>query len=512
MSTAAFSPRRSEPTADHAALDRASQMFEPSAGDALGRLEQATSWLLSELHTLAPYPERIFKRVDQVDDLVHRDRLVLTREYLAAAGRMQRGREQRIWEAVVRFARALAGGYEACLGLFQAGVARAAPRRSLLPVIGARTLRALAVELRWTLLRYAAVEPTIWARMGSVYSICERADLDRATFKVYPRMEQVSSVRREYLRALLLAVSGMENLLPSSQVIAERAIAYVAEFFLLHRKAARGCLFAVELDASHPPQRLNAVVPVSKSWRFFGPGDAGVLINGLAQRTVQSGNAPAELRLLDAFAPNMVVEVLQHLSQFWGPTPPMRSELRQSAFSMINVAHGFEDVFAAISDGLPGADEELTEVWTVENESGGGFGASLPAQSDDWLSVGMLVASRPTHPTTWSVGTVRRVSTDYIGRRSVGVQLLGHAAKGVRLQPTGEAMQSGPLLKGVLLPGSQSSMEEIAIVVRKDTVVLEQNYQLNIDEHTYTVVPRMEVEHGVDYSLMCFAIRPQGER
>ena len=38
-----------------------------------------------------------------------------------------------------------------------------------------------------------------------------------------------STVRREYLRALILSVSGTENLLPSSQVVAERVIATIAD-------------------------------------------------------------------------------------------------------------------------------------------------------------------------------------------------------------------------------------------------------------------------------------------
>jgi hypothetical protein len=503
--------RPGQPLVHESTFDRPLLGFAPTAGDPLGRLEEAAFWLETYGQTFTSNPQRVFELVDRVDEQAHRDRLALTREYLTAAGRMQRFREQRVWGTVVRFARMLAGGYEACLGLFQAGASGAAALRPLLPVVAARTLRAHMLDLRWTLLRYGAVEPTIWSRMGSVYAFSERAGFERATFKVYPGMEQVSSVRREYLRALLLSVSGMESMLPPNQVIAERAIAYVAEFFLLHRKPARGCHFAVDLAATRPPYRMGEGLHTAKSWRFFGPGDAAVLISGMAERTEQSGVVPAELRLLGAFPVPMVAEVLRHLARFWGPTPPERSSVRQQVLSNINVAHGFEDVFAAVSGDGAGVDlDDVTEVWTVENESDGGFGATLPARIDDWLSVGTLVAARPTWPASWSVGVVRRLSTDNARRRSVGVQLLARGGSAVRLAPIGAAPLVGPNVIGVLLPSdTQSSLAsgEITIVVLKNALSLTQAYEMRFESHCYTVLPRRVVEQGVDFSVMRFGIR-----
>jgi hypothetical protein len=495
-----------EPTFDRPLLG-----FSPSAADPLGRLEEAAFWLETYCQALHSQPLRVFELVDRVDEQVHRDRLSLTHEYLAAAGRMQRFREQRIWTAAVRFARMLAGGYESCLGLFQAGAGGSEALRPLLPVVAARIVRAHMLDLRWTLMRYSAVEPRIWSRMGAVYAFCERIGLERATFNLYPGMAQQSSVRREYLRALLLSVSGMETLLPEGQVIAERAIAYVAEFFLLHRKPARSCHFAVDLEASRPPYRMGEGLQSAKSWRFFGPGDASVLIDGMAERAGQAQATPPELRLIGTFPVPLVVEVLRHLSRFWGPTPPERAEVRQRVLSTFNVAHGFEDVFAAVSGSAPERDlDELTEVWTVENESEGGFGASLPGRIDDWLSVGTLVAAKPTWPAAWSVGVVRRLSTDSAGRRRVGVQLLARGGTAVQLVPVGAAAVPGPNVQGVLLPSSrQSSLAsgEITIVVPRDVVSHSQAYEMRFEGHAYTVVPRSVVEQGPEFTVLRFGIR-----
>ena len=126
--------------------------------------------------------------------------------------------------------------------------------------------------------------------------------------------------------------------------------------------------------------------------------------------------------------------------------------MRQRVLSTLNVAHGLDLVLRAVSADQGGSElDEITEAWTVENESSGGFGAALPARDGDWLAVGMLVASKPTWPASWSVGVIRRLSTDTTGRRAVGVQILARGGVAVELSPMPVTGQARPLL-GVLLP------------------------------------------------------------
>ena len=63
--------------------------------------------------------------------------------------------------------------------------------------------------------------------MGVLYALSDRGNFATLRLKVYPGMSGDSTVRREYLRALILSVSGMGNLLPPAQVIAERVVATV---------------------------------------------------------------------------------------------------------------------------------------------------------------------------------------------------------------------------------------------------------------------------------------------
>ncbi len=483
--------------------------FALSARDPLGRVEEAGFWLEAYRQSLPGDAQRVFDVVDQIDELVQAHRLKLTREYLEAGGRMQTYREHRIWNALVRFAREVADGYESCLRMYQAKMSGAETLGPILPIIAARAMRAHTLELRWALLRYAGLAPLVWSRMGVLYALSDRGNFATLRLKVYPGMSGDSTVRREYLRALVLSVSGMGNLLPPAQVIAERVVATVAEFFLLHRKPAAGCHFAVDLRATRAPYRVTEGLQPARGRRFFGPGDAGVLVEGFS-RQAEAGRVPAELGLTQDTAADEVVQVLRHLARQWGETPPARAEARHRVLATMHVAHGFERVLDAIATeaGDPMVDE-VTEAWTVENESNGGFGAVLPVRPDDWLAVGTLVAAKPTWPSSWSVGVIRRVSARNPMRRSVGVQILARGGVAVRLSPLPVQRWDLPV-EGILLPvEAQTSMHggEVAVVLPRGRTAQLESCELCVHDKVYVLHRRRISDSGEDFEIARFAIR-----
>lgn len=485
------------------------QLFPQNTLDPLRRVEEVGFWLEAYRQGVRADPLRVYQVVDRLDSLVQEHRMAVTREYLDGGGRQQTYRERRTWNAMMHLAHELAAGYETSLQLYQAGAPNAEVLTPLVPTITARAMRSLTLGLRWALMRYASVEPSMWSRMGALLAYAERGRFMSERFKVYPEMAGDSTVRREYLRALVLSISGTENLLPASQVVAERVIATVAEFFLLHRRPAPGAHFAVDLLASRPPYRVGDGVAPSRTVRFFGPGDAGVMVERLTQRTIELDHAPDDLGLQSDFSAGTVLEVLDHLSRHWAPNPPARSEVRQRVLSTLNVAHGFDKVYDAVSAEQGSADlDEITEAWTVENESSGGFGAALPARDSDWLAVGTLVAAKPTWPASWSVGVIRRLSTDETGRRAVGVQVLARGGVPVTLQPLWNGGTDRPWI-GVLLPSeSQTSLAggEVMLVLPRGIVSWNSPYSMAVHGHTYAVQPRRLVENGDDFEIVSFSI------
>jgi hypothetical protein len=505
-----FNPAPDGKPLSESTLNSALMSFSVGSPDALRKLEEGGFWLEAYRSGVKGDPMRAFQVVDRIDALMQPYRLEATREYLGSGGRQQTYRERRIWHAVVHFAHELASGYETCLQMFQSGIAGSQALAPLVPTIGARAMRALTLVLRWNLLRYAAAEPSVWSRMSALYAFAERERFVSERFKVYRDMQGDSTVRREYLRALILAVSGTENLLPASQVLAERVIASVADFFLLHRRPAEGCHFGVDLLVARPPHRVGEGVTPTRTVRFFGPGDAGMMVERLMQRTAETGTVPEELKLVGEFHPGTVHEVLQHLTRQWGANPPSRAEMRQRVLSTLNVAHGLDLVLRAVSADQGGSElDEITEAWTVEDESNGGFGAALPAREGDWLAVGMLVASKPTWPASWSVGVIRRLSTDATGRRAVGVQVLARGGIAVELTALPITENARPLL-GILLPGEGQTHigGEVTLVLPRACVSWSETYALRVRGRNYVVNPLRTADSGDDFDAVAFSIQP----
>ena len=295
--------------------------FDFAAQDSLGRLEEASFWLETHRHGIAHDALRAFEMVDCLDNRAQPERLAVMREYLNWNESGQTDRQHRIWRAVFRYACELALSYEMCFALLRPSSKQTHQLTSLEPIIAARTLRALSLQVRYALLRYMPVEATVWGRMGSLYAFSERRLCATIRRKVYPGMHEDSTVRREYLRGLLLAASGMDDLEPNAQIVADRIIVAVADFFLLDCQPRAGCHFAVALGGGMP-YRISENIPSNRNVRFFGPGDAGVIVDGYLRHTVETQSVPNSFRLNGNFDVTLVENVLRHLSRHWAATAP----------------------------------------------------------------------------------------------------------------------------------------------------------------------------------------------
>jgi len=153
--------------------------------------------------------------------------------------------------------------------------------------------------------------------------------------------------------------------------------------------------------------------------------------------------------------------------------------------------------------------DELTEAWTVENESNGGFGAVLPPRHPEWLAIGSLVSAKPTWPAAWNIGVIRRLSTDEMGRRAVGVQLLARGGVAVELSPL-PVGQAGPPSPALLLPSeAQTSLTggEVKLVLPRGSVSWSEAYAMHIHGRSYVVSPRRLAESGEDFEVVSFSLQ-----
>jgi len=463
--------------------------------DALRAVEEAAFWMQAYRQGLPDDARRVYEVVDRVDAMVQPFRLRLMRDYLGEGGRMQTYRQRRMWRAAVNYATELGLAYTYCLKPVGAGTAT----KEQVATVGARAVRAIALELRWTLLAYAAPDPTLWGRLGRLYRDCERIGVATLRFKIYPEMRAASTVRREYLRALVLAVSGMNNLLPAGQAVAERVIAALAELFILRQSPAPGSHFVVDIDQGTAPHRGHSLQRTRDSHRYFGPGDAGQILAAYAKQAREKGQLPGELGLPHGTDVETGIAVLEHLIRYWGALPPERSETRTPVLLTMHAAAGVDAAFVALAGGRA---EEITESWIVADESRHGIGAVVRARDDDALAIGQLVALHPERAGPWAVGVLRRLEAKDALYRSVGVHLLGRGAVTAAISDGGEGAE--PVILLPVPTDGAGAGSEVVLIMRHPA--MHAHPTLHLHDRHYRMQFRARIESGQGFFANRFAL------
>jgi len=490
-------------------------LAELPTSDPFKTLQEVAHWLEAARDAEALKPQRIFEIIDQLDATGRLHARKLSQEYLAAGNRLQRFQEQRIYSSVVEFWRQLGAGYEFCLAQGHPSVPGASAIKPLAPMITARAIRALTLELKWGLMRYAPADPTLWGRLGALYAQAEKAGFNSKACAMYPGVGAPTSVESEYLAVLMLGMSATDSLLPRKLEVAERIVSNFAQYFVLQKQLAKGCHYHVDLAVARPPARLMARVGSVPTVRYFGPGAACDMAEKAIGAITDRGAVPSDLSLGDNYEPALVVEVLRHLARYWAPVPPSRNEERRRSFARINIVHDFDEIIAIIAGGRKDETDlsfdQHIETWTVENESENGYGAIIPPSKADWLKVGTLLGIKLEDGNAWGVGIVRRLSNDPTQQRYVGIQTLAKGGTRVKLFAVGGGHSSED---AVLLPSSAEDSRgtgELSLLMRMGTFSQRQNFQMRAYERNYMLIPKQLIEGGQDFDMAKFRVLQRSE-
>jgi hypothetical protein len=491
--------------------DKSAREFlaELPAGDSFKLLEELSFWLDRTRASEELKPQRIFEIVDQLDAAGKTDQRKLAQEYLSTGNRRPRFQEQRIWSAQVEFWRQLGAAYEFCLE--KPGVSGAGALKALAPTLTCRAIRALTLELKWLLIRYGPIDPTLWGRLGAMYARAESGGYAVKPCIVYPGVWGESTVQREYLKPLMLVMSATDCLLPRQLEIAERIVAQFSEHFVLQDRLAKGCRYHVDLHVARAPARLVAQVRAAPAVRYFGAGTAPDVAQKMISTIAETGAYPSALNLGGNYAPSLVAEVLHHLARYWGPIPPARADERRGSVARIHVVHGFDDIMAIISgESADLSFDDNIETWTVENESEGGYGAVIAQSKGDWLRVGTLLGIKREDGAAWGVGIVRRLTSGSEQQPYVGIQTLARGGTRVKLYPAGAS--SATVSTGedaVLLPSSKTASTgtgELNLLMRIGSFSPRQSLQMRAYEREYLLVPKELLEGGHDFDMATFRV------
>lgn len=485
------------------------------ANDAAKALEEITYWLDSINQTGEFKLNQRFENFDLLDGAARTHLRKLSQDYLAMP-RQLKFQENRLWNANFGFWRQLGDGYLQCLKQYEEGLIGMTIVRKSLPVIVARVIRALTLQLKWKLLRYGPVEPRIWSELAQVYSIAEQRGFADGVITIYPGVLGESTVKREFLTAMMFSAASPEGLPPLRQEIAERTAAHLASAFRISTRP-EGCTHCVNLASPGPPVRLFKGVEPNATLRFFGAGRGFVELNQLIGKIRGTGAVPEGVNLGGSHSKDNVIGTFRHLARFWSDQPPARGSERRRTAGRITVVPGLKDILKTLD---PSDDDTLdfslskagtsVESWIVEDVSDGGYGAIIPTVKSDWIRVGTLVGVQNEAAKYWGVGLIRRIVRDEKEQRHVGIQVLTTTAIPVKLsksQTLSFTDADRDAERAILLPTGPDTRGEVGVVMRSGLFNGRDSLDMTVRDKSFQLTPVGLVEGGEDFDWAKFKVQ-----
>ena len=191
---------------DHPMADakQAQQRVAELPADAVKALQEISELLESIIQTDGFKLDRRFENIDLLDGAAKNHQRKLAQDYLAMP-RQQKFQENRLWTGVYGFWKHLGDAYIHCVHGHETNLGGAAAIRKNMPVIVARAIRTLTLQLKWVLLRYGLAESRIWADLARLYKLAEQKEYAESMIAIYPGSHGSGTVQREFLKALMLS-------------------------------------------------------------------------------------------------------------------------------------------------------------------------------------------------------------------------------------------------------------------------------------------------------------------
>jgi cyclic-di-GMP-binding protein len=491
---------------------RAREIIDGLPTDATRALLEVTELLESLNQTEGFRLNRRFENIGLLEAAVREHQRTLLRDYLFNP-RQQRYYENQLWNCATGFGKQLEAAYALCVRQYDSGFAGITSIGVSLPVIMARAVRALTFQLKWGLFRYGPVEPRIWGAIAGLYRLAEQRGVADGVILVYPGEPARSSVQREFLRAVMLAASSPDGLLPLHQEIAARVIAHLVGAFRVST-TPEGCTHCFDLALTKPPLRLFHEVQPTETLRYFGPGEALAGLEQLAAQ-ISSGGIPADFHLAGSYEPELVAAVLGRLAHTWSLAPSVRGTERRQTAGRATVVPGLKELLSTLKppggDDLDLAQPKSAESWIVDNMSDDGYGAIIPPKTSEWVRVGALVGLKSDTSQDWAVGLIRRITIDEHKQRRVGIELLTKAAASLALSMADSMTSLDFNLStepGILLAAAPDAEGEVGVLLCTGVLngVFKERDKLELKSRDQTLLVRLakiiEAGEGFDWAKM----------
>lgn len=401
---------------------------------------------------------------------------LLLREYLTTSRQMKQ-REAQLWNGAYNCWDALASAYVICVQKYAEDTAAAVGFRRPARVSAARAIRALRRQMQWLRIRYQPAVPAIWMGLANLFAYIEDDNIDEE-MSIYPG--ETGTIKREFLKALVQSALSSDNLQPPGQDLATFIVSRYSPNFLLSRVAAPGCTHWFDLKHPQPPALLSRQPAPDADLRYFGVGLAVEAVTQAMQYMQENGLVSPELGFKYPIEIAFLSPVLTQIYNDWSGKTPERLHERKQSNARLSIVPGFQALMDAVAqvtdDPFDFTARAEVESWVANDVSEGGFGAVLPAASEDWVGVGGIVGIESETPGEWHVGVVRRLVRTDDGLQRVGMQIISRHVSIVRMmreEPNASDLrvtQRMPLEQAVLLTPDPANREEIEVLVTDETL------------------------------------------
>jgi hypothetical protein len=412
--------------------------------DAPKALEEITSWLTTLTSASGFSLGTRIEVLEMVDETGQPFEPDINRAYLT--GTVSEFERQRLWDTSLQFWRRLTQAYGFCIKEVRRDPKLQRTHRNHLQVLIARTLRAMAAQVKVLRLRYMTADESLWQAMFELYALSEELECDHQRVQAYATDAVQTTPRYELLRALLLDIASPESMLPWQTEITTRVAARFCDACLFKRTPETGCNWYIDLAHPRPPEHTTGVATLQQSARFFGAGAVIAKMEEMIRRLTLEPNA-IEQRFGKEYTPQQKLMVLQRLVSFWGEQQRRRREPRRRLEGDISAVHGYTQTcqlvpradFHGWSEFVVNMDKKFkerlgydpaaptpgiaAEKWVAQDASSRSIGVLVARTSEPWVMLGALCALR-IGDAQWSVSVVRSLSRDTGGRVQAGVELL----------------------------------------------------------------------------------------
>jgi hypothetical protein len=481
---------------------------ELPAHDYLKALDEITRWLESLNESEGFKLDRLFEIAELLDSAARTHQRKLVQDYLGMS-RQQKFQENKLWTCGYKFAKALGDTYLMCMRQYQSGASGGGAVKKQVPLFVARGVRALAVQVKWTMLRYGPCETRLWSSIGELYSYAEKGGFVATDLTIYAGTQGASSIEQEYLKVMMVWASSADVLPPLKQEIAERAIAHFVKSFRLGKEAFPGALYSFDPARDKPPARLFGNPATSPNMTFFGPGEAPSQLAEIIAAVEQTGALPSTVKLGPPYPAETVLGVLKHLALYWSDKPPARVSERRATTARITIVPGYfallDELERDESDAL-NFSVSSAESWVVENVSDNGYGALVPASTTDWIRVGEMIGLQVEGTPQWGIGIVRRVMRDEQRQYHVGIEIISRSVIMVRIASAEGASGEGE--SAVLLSGTPDANGEVGLVMRAGRYDPNVTIKIGGRSKAYLFTPSRMMDAGDDFDWAAFKIDP----